>query len=79
MVDRKVPFLVLAVSVQGETLASCARFKFMFEIAVHNDSEWTTVKLLHESAAITQSSIKHHGRDKSESSTGLCCGCAPLM
>ena len=79
MVDRKVPFLVLAVSVQGETLVSCARFKFMFEIAVHNDNEWTTVKLLHESAAITQSSIKYHGKDKSESSTGVCCDRAPLM
>ena len=43
------------------------RFKFMFEISVQNN-EWTTVKLLPDSAAITQTSISKSS--DTESSTG---------
>ncbi len=45
------------------------RFKFVFEIVVHNDSEWTTVKLLPDSAAITKSAIVFNGKQQLETST----------
>ena len=78
-----MPFLLLSVGVHGETLASCTRlassssvtlllefrFKFLFEIVVHNDSEWTTVKLLPDSAAITKSAIVFNGKQQLETST----------